>query len=234
VTVAGGEWLADRLTAHGVANAVAAPFGVESGRFSARLRDEALRAELLARCGVGPGGRLLLSVSRYHPEKRLPTVIAAFARARSQRPELGLVVVGEGLARRAIERAASETPGVCLLGPVADRDALARILASADLFVHGSGAETYGLAPAEAIACGLAVVVPDTGGAADLAARGLSKTYSAGDADGFAQAILAVLAGEADPPTAPPPCSLDDHFTALFGIYERLAPRRKGSIRPAR
>ena len=198
VTVAGGEWLAERLRANGVANAVAAPFGVESGRFTARLRDEALRAELLARCGVGPDGRLLLAVSRYHPEKRLPTVIAAFARARRQRPNLGLVVAGEGLAWRAVRRAAA-TPGACLLGPIADRDALARILASADLFVHGSGAETYGLAPAEAIASGLAIVVPDTGGAADLAARGLSRTYRAGDAAGCAQAILAALSGEADP-----------------------------------
>ncbi len=234
VTVAGGEWLAERLRAHGVANAVAAPFGVESGRFSARLRDEALRAELLARCGVGPDGRLLLAVSRYHPEKRLPTVIAAFARARRLWPELGLVVVGEGLAWRAVRRTAAATAGVCLLGSVSDRDALARILASADLFVHGSGAETYGLAPAEAIASGLAIVVPDTGGAADLAPRGLSRTYRAGDAAGCAKAILTVLAGGADPPTAPPPGSLDDHFTALFGIYERLAPRREGSIRPSR
>jgi len=224
-TVAGGEWLAERLRAHGVANAVAAPFGVESGRFSASLRDEALRAELLARCGVPPDGRLLLAVSRYHPEKRLPTVIAAFARARRLRPALGLVVIGEGLAWRAVARAAGATAGVCLLGPVADRDALARILASGDLFVHGSGAETYGLAPAEAIASGLAIVVPGSGGAADLARRGLSKTYRVGDTADCARAILAALAGELDPPTAPPPGSLDDHFAALFALYEGLGAR---------
>jgi alpha-1,6-mannosyltransferase len=65
-------------------------------------------------------------------------------------------------------------------------------------------------------------VVPDSGGAADLAARGLSKTYRAGDAGDCARAILAVLAGRADPPIAPPPGSLEEHFTALFGLYERL------------
>ena len=227
-TVAGGEWLAERLKAHGVANAVAAPFGVESGRFSVSLRDEALRAELLGRCGVGPDGRLLLAVSRYHPEKRLPTVIAAFARARRLKPEIGLVVVGEGLAWRAVTRAAAATAGVCLLGQLADRDALARILASADLFVHGSGAETYGLAPAEAVASGLAIVVPDSGGAADLARRGPSKTYRVGDPADCARAILAGLAGDVDPPTAPPPGSLNDHFAALFALYEGL------SARPAR
>jgi alpha-1,6-mannosyltransferase len=226
VTVAGGEWLAARLKAHGLANALAAPFGVESGRFSAGLRDEALRADLLAQCGVAPDGRLLLAVSRFHPEKRLPTVIAAFARARRVHSDLGLAVVGEGLAWRQVERAAGATAGVRLLGPVTDRDGLARILASADMFVHGSGAETYGLAPAEAVSSGLVIVVPDSGGAADLAARGRSRTYRTGDSADGARAILAALAGETAAPTAPPPASLDEHFTALFGIYEGLARRR--------
>jgi alpha-1,6-mannosyltransferase len=222
VTVAGGEWLAARLRAHGVANAVAVPLGIEVGRFGAVQRDEALHAQLLAKCGVTPDGKLLVAVSRYHPEKRLPTVIAAFASARRVRPDLGLAVVGDGLARRSVERAARRAGGVTLLGAVLDRGDLARILASADLFVHGSGAETYGLAAAEAVASGVAIVVPESGGAADLAARGLSKCYRAGDAADCAQAILAVLAGRADPPTSPPPGSLEEHFTALFRLYEEL------------
>jgi alpha-1,6-mannosyltransferase len=222
VTVAGGEWLAARLAAHGVANAVAVPLGIEADRFGATQRDEALHAQLLAMCGVTPDGKLLVAVSRHHPEKRLPTVIAAFARARRVRHDLGLAVVGDGLARRSVERAAWRAGGVALVGAVTDRGDLARILASADLFVHGSGAETYGLAAAEAVASGVAIVVPDSGGAADLAARGLSKTYRAGDAADCARAILAVLAGRADPPTAPPPGSLEEHFTALFRLYERL------------
>ncbi|HEY1448835.1 MAG TPA: glycosyltransferase, partial [Caulobacteraceae bacterium] len=137
-TVTGGEWLASRLKAHGVTNAVAVPFGIEAGRFSADRRDEALRAELLARCGVGPEGRLLVAVSRFHPEKRLPTVIEAFDRACAVRPDLGLVVIGDGLARRSVERAAARARGVVLLGALVDREVLARTLASGDLFVHGS------------------------------------------------------------------------------------------------
>lgn len=222
ITVVGGEWLAARLAAHGVANAVAVPLGIEAGRFGATQRDEALHAQLLAKCAVAPGGKLLVAVSRFHPEKRLPTVIEAFARARRVRPDMGLAVIGDGLARRSVERAAQGAGGVALLGAVTDRGDLARILASADLFVHGSGAETYGLAAAEAVASGVTIVVPDSGGAADLAARGLSKTYRAGDAADCARAILAVLAGCVDPPTAPPPGSLDDHFTALFALYEEL------------
>jgi alpha-1,6-mannosyltransferase len=222
VTVAGGEWLAKRLGGHGVANAVAVPFGIEAGRFKPGQRDEGLRAELLAKCGLGPDAKLLLAVSRFHPEKRLPTVIAAASQARRRRPDLGLAIVGEGLAEAAVKRAAAKAGGVALLGAVGDRDALARIYASADLFIHGSAAETYGLAVAEAIASGLTVVAPAGGGAGDLARSGYSKLYRPGDAADAAHAILEALAGRVDAPSAPSPGSLDEHFTALFALYERL------------
>jgi len=222
VTVAGGAWLAGRLADHGVANAVAVPFGIEAGRFGPEHRDEGLRSELLAKCGVGPEGRLLLAVARFHPEKRLPTVIDAFAKAWSRRGDLGLVIVGQGLARLAVERAARRAGHVALLGTIENREALAQVYASADLFVHGSAAETYGLAVAEAITSGLAVVVPDRGGAADLAPRGTSRVYLTGDFASCVEAILAALAGEAAAPTAPPPGTIDDHFTALFELYEGL------------
>jgi alpha-1,6-mannosyltransferase len=224
VTVAGGEWLAKRLSDHGVANAIAVPFGIEAGRFKPGQRDEGLRAELLAKCGLGPEAKLLLAVSRFHPEKRLPAVIAAASQARRRQPDLGLAIVGEGLAEAGIKRAAAKAGGVALLGAVGDREALARIYASADLFVHGSAAETYGLAVAEAIASGLTVVAPAGGGAGDLARSGYSMLYRPGDAADGARAILEALAGRADAPSAPSPGSLDEHFTALCALYERLAP----------
>ena len=223
VTVAGGEWLATRLAAHGVVGARAVPFGIEAGRFTPALRDEVLRARLLQQCGAPADGKLLLAVARFHPEKRLPTVIEAFARARAARGDLGLAIVGQGLAHATVERAAARAGHVILLGQLDDREALARHYASADLFVHGSAAETYGLAVAEAMASSLTAVIPDRGGAADLAARGPAQLYRTGDPADAARAILAALAGEADPPTAPPPASLDDHFTALFGLYGELA-----------
>jgi alpha-1,6-mannosyltransferase len=110
---------------------------------------------------------------------------------------------------------------VALLGRIDDRPTLARIVASADLFVHGSAAETYGLAVAEALASGLTVVCPDYGGAADLATASRSRLYRAGDVRNCAQAIIDALAGGARP-AASAPRGLDDHFADLFAGYEAL------------
>ena len=223
VTVTGGEWLARRLEGFGIANARAVPFGIEKGRFSPTRRDEAVRRRLLALSGASPEGRLLIAVGRFHPEKRQLTLIEAFARARETRPDLGLVLIGDGLMRRQVERAAARTANVHLLGAETDRDRLATLYASADLLIHGSGAETYGLVVAEAIASGLPVVVPDVGGAADLASGGRGRTYPLGDADACAAAILAALSAEGEhvPPISP--AYSDDHFVKLFALYEALA-----------
>ena len=236
VTIAGGSWLAERLAGFGVHNPVAVPFGIESGRFSPALRDPGLRREMLELCGAPESGRLLLAVGRFHPEKRHGTIIGAFALARAARPDLALFIVGDGLARAGVERLARRHRGVYLAGAVADRDRLAHIYASADALVHGSGAETYGLVVAEAIASGLPTVAPDVGGAAELARAAGSPCYALGDARACAEAILAVVGRERRPPgaAAAGPSSSEAHFEALFSLYQRLiAQRRAGVDAPA-
>ncbi|MEO8813487.1 MAG: glycosyltransferase, partial [Caulobacteraceae bacterium] len=99
VTVAGGDWLAARLAAHGIGNPIAVPLGIEACRFSPAKRDEGLRRALLAKCGAPPTASLLLAVGRFHPEKRYRTIIDGFAAARAARPDLALAIVGDGLTR---------------------------------------------------------------------------------------------------------------------------------------
>ncbi len=232
VTIAGGDWLAARLEAFGVHNPVAVPLGVETGRFSPDHRDETVRRDLLARCGLGPDGALLLAVGRFHPEKRHGVIIDGFAKARRTNPGLGLVLVGDGLRRDAVARAADRAGNVHMLGPIADRGLMARLYASADLLVHGSGAETYGLVVAEAITSGLPVVVPDCGGASDFAPRARSAVYRIGDSDACAAAILRLAASEladSSSPTVDRNLSVrtsDAHFAALFGLYGDMIERK--------
>jgi alpha-1,6-mannosyltransferase len=232
VTVTGGDWLAERLGRFGVRNATSVPFGIEPGVFSPAHRDEALRADLLARCGIASTGTLLLAVGRLHPEKRHRTIIEAVVEARRVRPDLGLVIVGDGLIRKSVEEWAAKAGGVYMMGALADRQALARCYASGDVLVHGSGAETYGLVVAEAIASGLAVVSPNTGGAADLARRGFSRVYPTGDAAGCAAAILDLVAALDQPRPTPelaPPGDADAHFEALFALYQGLMDAKAAS-----
>jgi alpha-1,6-mannosyltransferase len=230
VTVTGGEWLAERLARFGVHHPVAVPFGIEADLFSPSQRSESLRRELLSDCGAGPDSRLLLAVGRLHPEKRHRTVIEGFVRAREERGDIVLLVIGDGPTRGAVERLVRRSPGVHLMGPVSDRRRLAEIYASADLLVHGSGAETYGLVVAEAMSSGLPVVAPDTGGAADLARRGCAVTYRTGDAASCAEAICKALRAPAavESGDAPPlgPSSAEAHFVQLFALYRRLVDER--------
>lgn len=231
VTVTGGDWLAERLRAFGLHNPISVPFGIETERFSPSKRDEGLRRELLAAAGQPPEARLLLTVGRLHPEKRHRTIIDGFARARLTRPDLGLVIIGDGPIRGSVEAMVAKADHVCLRGPIKDREQLARCYASADLLVHGSGAETYGLVVAEAIASGLAVVSPDTGGAADLAKRGLSRTYATGNSEACGAAILEMLRIVETPglsrPEVQPPGSGEAHFEALFALYQGLIDARR-------
>ena len=231
VTVTGGEWLARRLESFGVHRPMAVPFGIETELFSPARRDETLRRELLAACGAPPDAKLLLAVGRLHPEKRHRTIIEGFALARGRRPDLALMILGDGPARSAVARRAARVEGVHLAGPVSDRGQLAAIYASADLLVHGSGAETYGLVVAEAISSGLPVVAPDSGGAADLARRGQSATYATGDAASCARAIEVLLSeigsGTSPLPHLSPPSSAEDHFTQLFKLYSRLLIQKR-------
>ena len=218
--------LSARLIEGGLEHVQTVPMGVEAGIFSPRLRDPALRARLLARCELPEDATLLVGVGRFSPEKRWPLVIAGAVAAGYSRP-LGLVLVGDGHGRGKVLRAVGENPHVQLLAPIADREEMARLLASADMLVHGCEAETFSMVAAEARASGLPIVVPDGGGAGDQALDGAGVRYAAGDAASAATAIgtaierlpalraAAVLA-------APGVRTMDRHFAELFGLYAAI------------
>ena len=99
--------------------------GIERRHFSPGLRDAALRAALLAQCGLPPTAHLLLGIGRHHPEKRWPLVIDAVERAGATVP-VGLILLGQGMATRALERRIGGSPHIRLFRPVYDRARLAR------------------------------------------------------------------------------------------------------------
>lgn len=188
-----GPHLAEALSSRGVGPVRCVPLGVDTSRFSPERRDPAMRAALLARCGLPPDADLVVGVGRHHPEKRWPMVVAAAQAAARARP-LALVLVGDGVDRPAVMRAIAGDPQILPLAATRDRDALATLLASADALVHGCESETYGMIAAEAVASGLPVVAPATGGCAMVAVPGASALYAAGDRSAATDALLSLLA----------------------------------------
>ncbi|MGF1607136.1 MAG: glycosyltransferase [Rhodothalassiaceae bacterium] len=233
-SIVSGQWLADRLSGFGMHGLRSVPLGINKQAFSPAFRSDATRAEMLRACGIDdPGAALLVTVSRHHPEKRLGTLIDAVGQVSRDR-SIGLYLIGDGPIRRMIERRAAKVPGVHVAGFLNDRDKLARYLASADAMLHGSAAETYGLVLAEALCAGLPLIVPDAGGARDLAHPAYAELYAAGDLDGCAAAIHRMLGRDR---TTASQAALqaaqtrvkrpEEHFNALFNHYQRLINERR-------
>ena len=233
-TVVAGEWLARRFTGFGLKNVVTVPFGIDRTFFHDGLRDPALRARMLAACGLPETATLLLAIGRHHPEKRLPVLISAVGKVNAARPErVGLYLVGDGLSRAQIDHAAAQVPHVYVAGQVSDRAEVTRMMASADALIHGSGCETFGLAVAEALCCGAPIIVPDTGGAFDFAHPDYAEVYALGDANSAARAIERFLARDRDicaraasAGAAERIGTADAHFDRLFALYESLVRQR--------
>lgn len=229
-TVVSGGWLARRLRQFGIERTSVVDFGIDKQRFSPGHRDENLRRELLAKCGVPAHGKLIIAISRLDPEKRVATFIEGFAKASRHRP-MGLVIFGRGALQKYYAHKANKTPGVHLHGYVSERDFVSRALASSDAFLHGSAAETYGLVVAEAVCSGVPVIVPDRGGAAALAGPDYAARYRSGDSSDCSEAILRLLAR--DRAQLARGCAaatedigtMDGHFYRLFELYGRMSGR---------
>ena len=193
--VTNGPALEKRLMRRGVHIDAAMTLGIERSHFSPGLRDERLRAAMLHQLDLPPDGHLLLGLGRHHGEKRWPMIVDAVERAGADLP-VGLMLLGTGPESKRIEARIAGSPHIRMFRPVYDRPELARIMASCDALIHGSEAEPFGLVASEAMASGLPLIVPDTGGCAEAADPLTSEKYRARDAADAALAIERLFARE--------------------------------------
>jgi alpha-1,6-mannosyltransferase len=143
------------------------PMGVDFSQLSPARRKPELRRRLLANFEFGPASVLLLYVGRLVPEKNLGLLFGLMEHfARLPENPYRLLVVGDGMERNLWQRHAERgAPGqVMFMGHMRDRAALADLYANADVFVHPNPREPFGIAPLEAMASGLPIVVPNEGG----------------------------------------------------------------------
>ena len=106
------------------------------------------------------GPRTALYLSRLHPIKGLPDLVAAWADVRPEGWHLVIAGPDEGGHRAEVEcqvQAAGLSGAVSFVGPVAD-DAKWDAYQAADLFVLPTHSENFGIVVAEALAAGLPVL----------------------------------------------------------------------------
>lgn len=128
------------------------------------------RTKLLRRIGLGANCRLLVYAGRLAPEKNLPLLLQTMRLLREKYPASVLLIAGDGIERDTMERDAADLgDAVRFLGYIADRQKLAEILAGCDLFLHPNPKEPFGIAPLEAMASGLVLVAPNSGGVTEYA-----------------------------------------------------------------
>lgn len=209
-----------RIAADAQCPVVISPLGVDLEPFSSATPDQAVRREL-----ASEGELLLVYAGRLSNEKRvdlLPEMLAGL-----ERPAV-LALAGAGASAGAVRRHARSLgvdTKIRELGFISDRTELATLMASADVFVHPSPHEPYGLAPLEAHACRTRVVAPRTGGTGEtLAGRPGVALVEPSDAGALAAGVASVLA-EARPVPDLSELGWDATFAREWELYRRLDAR---------
>jgi len=160
-----------------------------------RVYDRTRYAETIA--GQFDGSRrVLMHISNFRPVKRVADIIQIFARVKQEVPSV-LVMVGDGPDRVVAEAEAQRLnveDDVLFLGKI---DAVAPLLAGADLFLLPSDRESFGLSALEALASGVPVVGTDAGGLPEVVRHGETGVLcKVGDIAGMADAAVRILSDD--------------------------------------
>ncbi|HGJ63871.1 TPA: glycosyltransferase [bacterium] len=137
----------------GILNTQTVYLGLDSGMFNIDKIDLGFRA----RYNIAKEKTILLYVGRFSKEKRISTLLDIFNKLSMNKPDkYHLILVGGGPEEEKITRIKQDN--ITILPYCNDKDKLASIYNSSDIFVSASDSETFGLCLLEAQSCGLPVV----------------------------------------------------------------------------
>jgi len=194
---------------------------------------------LLTLSGGNEQSLLLLYSGRLAREKNIGLLADLMARLNSTSDgDYRLIIAGHGpmaswLAAELTRRSGSR---FVFLGHIADKAELARLYASCDLFIHPNPREPFGIAPLEAMASGLALVAPSSGGVLSYAHESNSWIVPA-DAERFHEAVLDAARPEQRLLRTAAARRTAEEFdwpiiaAKMFEIYDRLIETRFDSSR---
>ncbi len=155
--------------------------GVDTVRFTPDNRSEEMRARLLN--GRDPDSLLCVYVGRVAPEKSIDLLVDV-----AKTPGLSLTIVGDGAARKDLEKQFAGTD-THFTGYVYGDD-LAKVYASADVFMFTGANETFGQVVQEGMASGLPCVIINQGGILDLVEDGVNGFWCEPNPQSFVEATL--------------------------------------------
>lgn len=179
-----------KLRALGLDNTRYIPLGVDPQLFHPLRRE---RSTWL-RHGLKETDKIMVYVGRLDEEKSVMDLVRALRLVED--PEVKLVLIGDGPLRESLLHEASGDPRLKVLPYMANRIELARILASADVYVTAGAHETFGLSVVEAQACGLAVIGVSAGALRERVTEGLGYLARAGSPDSLAICMKRCLAND--------------------------------------
>jgi N-acetyl-alpha-D-glucosaminyl L-malate synthase BshA len=142
---------------------------------------------------VGRDRKVVMHISNFRKVKRVRDVVRIFAAANRRIP-CALVMVGDGPDRVDAEdeaRVQGVHDRVFFLGKI---DAVAPLLAGADLFLLPSETESFGLSALEALASGVPVVATNVGGLPEVVSdRETGRLFDPGNVDAMGDAAAEIL-----------------------------------------
>lgn len=126
-----------------------------------------MRGTLRNSFGIGEDCKLLLAVGRLAHQKDYPNLLQALGLL-SQDLQCRLLIAGDGPLRPQLEAMVDDLDLSSRVRFLGIRRDVAALMAAADVFVHSSSGEPFGLVVAEAMACECVVVATDTGGVREV------------------------------------------------------------------
>ncbi len=169
------------------------PNGVDPGRFDVPAGEDlsAFRSSWAA-----PDEKIVFFIGRLVHEKGVHTLIEAFAKVLAYYDKAKLVIAGRGPADPYL-RSRAQALGIyhrVYFAGFVDDPTRNRLYRCADVAVVPSLYEPFGIAALEAMACGVPVVVSDTGGLAEAVRHGITGMKSYVDnPSSLADSILTLL-----------------------------------------
>jgi glycosyltransferase involved in cell wall biosynthesis len=135
--------------------------GIDSSVFFPSLNRSALEKYSIT------SGLTLLYTGRISKDKNIDFLINVYKRILESRPDVNLLIVGDGPYRAEMQESLKNYDRVVFTGRL-DRNTLPPIYSSADLLVYPSNTDTFGMTVLEAQSCGLPALVTDIGGPREI------------------------------------------------------------------